>query len=139
MNQKLKLELRLDWSELDLFGHVNNVAFFKYIQASRINFWEKSGLTEMFEVEKKGPLLAACSCKFLKPLFYPGKITVETETSFIKNTSFGLKHFIKNENDEIAAEAEDVVVFFDYNRNEKIQLTEGIIQELEANRVNRAQ
>jgi acyl-CoA thioester hydrolase len=28
----VKLQLRLDWSELDYFGHVNNVSFFKYIR-----------------------------------------------------------------------------------------------------------
>jgi hypothetical protein len=27
----LKLELRIDWSEIDLFGHVNNLSIQKYI------------------------------------------------------------------------------------------------------------
>ena len=27
----LKLELRIDWNELDLFGHVNNLSIQKYI------------------------------------------------------------------------------------------------------------
>jgi len=34
-----KLPIRIDWSEMDLFGHVNNVMYFKYIQASRVNYW----------------------------------------------------------------------------------------------------
>lgn len=37
-NYNTSLELRIDWSEMDLFGHVNNVAFFKYVQASRVNY-----------------------------------------------------------------------------------------------------
>lgn len=120
------IELRIDWSELDLFGHVNNVSFFKYVQASRVNYWEKSGLYELYLNDKKGPLLAATSCRFLKPLFYPGDITIQIEVSFIKNTSFGLHHLILNEAGELAAEADDVIVFFDYNKNEKILLTDEV-------------
>jgi acyl-CoA thioester hydrolase len=130
MKNKISIDIRIDWSELDLFGHVNNVSFFKYIQASRINFWETSGLTELFTNENKGPLLAACSCRFLKPLFYPGNIRIEIENSFVKTTSFGLRHTIKNDAGESAAEAEDVVVLFDYNTNEKILLTARILDEL---------
>lgn len=42
-----ELQLRIDWSELDYFQHVNNVAFFKYIQASRVNYWDIIGLSKM--------------------------------------------------------------------------------------------
>lgn len=68
----VKLPLRIDWSEMDLFGHVNNVAYFKYIQASRVNYWEVTGLVDMFATNKLGPILLSTSCKFIKPLRYPG-------------------------------------------------------------------
>jgi acyl-CoA thioester hydrolase len=116
------LKLRLDWSEMDLFGHINNVSFFKYVQSSRVNFWESRGYNKLFDREKKGPLLAACSCKFIRPLFYPGEIEIGIKTSFVKTTSFGLHHRIFNNDGEVAAEAEDVVVFFDYNKNEKLTI-----------------
>ncbi|MCE3258723.1 MAG: hypothetical protein K0S12_364, partial [Bacteroidetes bacterium] len=35
---KTEIKIQLDWSEMDLFGHVNNVAYFKYIQAARVNY-----------------------------------------------------------------------------------------------------
>lgn len=57
MNYPVKLELRIDWSELDLFGHVNNVAFLKYVQASRINYWETIGVTKLFDEKKMAPCL----------------------------------------------------------------------------------
>jgi hypothetical protein len=48
MNEsKVKLELRIDWSEIDLFGHVNNLAILKYIQAARVNYLEKIGLMQL--------------------------------------------------------------------------------------------
>lgn len=117
-----ELKLRIDWSELDLFGHVNNVEFFKYIQASRVNYWDEIGLTHSFRDMKIGPMLASTNCRFKKPLFYPGNIIVLVKVDFIKNTSFGLSHVILNDQNEIAGEGEDIVVLFDYNANHKITI-----------------
>ncbi len=117
----VSLPLRIDWSELDLFNHVNNIAFLQYIQAARVNYWEKIGLYQSFLKTKTGPMLASTHCDFKKPLFYPGSVVVQTRVEFIKNTSFGFHHQILNENGEIAAEAHDVMVMFDFLKNEKVQ------------------
>src|SRR5687767_4268303 len=117
----LQLQIRIDFSELDLFGHVNNVMFFKYMQASRVYYWEKSGMMQDYFDHKIGPILASANCNFFKPLFYPGEITVEVGMRFIKTTSFGLKHSIYNDKSELVAEAEDVMVMFDFNKNEKVK------------------
>lgn len=116
-----KLSLRIDWSEMDLFGHVNNVAFMKYIQAGRVNYWELIGLSKMHAEQNKGPMLAATSCTFYKPLYYPGNITVETSLEFIRTTSFGLHHRILNSDSAVAAEAHDVVVLYDFTDGTKLK------------------
>ncbi len=124
MNFPVKLPLRIDWSEMDLFGHVNNVAYFKYIQASRVNYWEISGLSVLFTESKIGPILLSTDCQFIKPLFYPGNIVIECRIEFIKNTSFGIHHRILNDQNEVAAEAHDVIVTFDFNKNEKVPVSD---------------
>lgn len=128
----IQLELRIDWSELDLFGHVNNVAFFKYIQAARVNYWEISGLEQLFKDFNHGPILASCLCNFKLPLFYPGQVKIETHCSFIKNTSFGFHHQLYNEKGEIAAEATDIIVMYDFNKNEKMPFPSTIKSKFEA-------
>ena len=120
----IKLPLRIDWSEMDLFGHVNNVAYFKYIQAGRVNYWEISMLTAIFGEKKTGPILLSTTCQFRKPLHYPGNIVVESRIEFIKTTSFGIHHRILNEENEVAAEAHDVIVMYDFNKNEKIPVSD---------------
>src|SRR5688572_26327229 len=125
-NYPVKLKLRLDWSEMDLFGHVNNVSYFKYVQASRVNYWEAIGLTQLFQETKVGAILASTGCNFLKPLHFPGEILIQAKLDLIKNTSFGLKHQILNDKGEVAAEAKDVLVMFDFARNEKVPIPEEI-------------
>jgi acyl-CoA thioester hydrolase len=118
----VKLHLRLDWSEMDLFGHINNVMYFKFIQASRVNFWEHAGFMNRYFKDKIGPILVSSGCQFKKPLFYPDSIMVEARIEFIKTTSMGLHHRILNSKDEIAAEAHDVIVLYDFNTNAKVPI-----------------
>lgn len=133
-NFPVKLQIRLDWSEMDMFGHINNVSYFKYIQASRVNYWEVLTLTKIFETSKIGPILLSTSCQFRKPLHYPGNILAQASIEFIKNTSFGIYHQILDQENEIAAEARDVIVMYDFNKNEKVAFPEHykkLVEELE--------
>ncbi len=127
-----KLELRMDWSEIDIFGHINNVAIFKYVQAGRVNYLEAIGLMQLQYKTKVGPILVSTNCQFRKQLFYPGLITIYSTGNFIKNTSFGIKHVICNEKNEIAVEAQDVIVFFDFNTNTKLPITNELRAKIEA-------
>lgn len=120
------LTLRIDWSELDLFGHVNNVQFFKYLQASRIACWEELGVPLLYEQQKTGPLLASCQCRFLHPLHYPGTIRVYCDVLFLKNSSFGLRHRIFNDAGVLCAEGEDVIVLWNYEKGEKALLPDAL-------------
>jgi acyl-CoA thioester hydrolase len=134
MNYAVKLNLRIDWSEMDLFGHVNNVSFFKYIQASRVNYWETIGLVRIFDERKIGPILLSTACQFIKPLHYPGNILLQARIDFIKNTSFGIHHQVLNEQNEIAAMAQDVIVMYDFKTNSKVPFPDEyrkVVEELE--------
>src|SRR5579863_1538982 len=101
----VELKLRLDWSEMDMFGHINNVMYFKFIQASRVNYWESIKLMRDYASKKIGPILVSTSCQFKKPLVFPGNITVHARVDFMKNTSLGIHHRILNDKKELSAEA----------------------------------
>ena len=122
----VKLELRIDWSEIDLFGHVNNLAIMKYIQAARVNYLETVGLMQLQSETKTGPILASSSCQFLKPLYYPGHVLTYSKVEFIKNTSFKIQHQIINDKNELIAEAQDIIVYFDFNNNVKLLIPDDL-------------
>jgi acyl-CoA thioester hydrolase len=113
------LFIKIDWSDLDLFGHVNNVAFFKYIQSARVNYCELIGLTSTNEKDKLSFIVAAINCSFKSPLNYPGSIKVFTKVDWIKNSSLQLTHLLVDQNDQLVAECTDVLVVFDYSKNTK--------------------
>lgn len=115
---KLSLEIRIDWSDLDIYEHVNNVSYMRFLQSGRVNFWEASGVHEFYRNTNQGTMLVSTKCDFKRSLFYPGKAIIKTKLDYIGNTSFGLKHIILNENGELCAEGKDVIVCFDFDKNE---------------------
>jgi len=131
-DSSVKLELRIDWSEIDLFGHVNNLAIMKYVQAARVNYLEHVDLMQLQSEKKVGPILTSTNCQFRKPLFYPGKVTVYSKVDSVKNTSFRIQHIVFNEKHEVSAEAHDIIVFYDFNKNTKLVIPEAIRRKIEA-------
>lgn len=125
-----KIDITIDWSEMDRYGHVNNVMIMKYVQAARVGFWELVGIGSGIDSTGKGANLAATSCNFLSPLFYPGTVHIDTGISFVKNTSFGLVHKLRNADNELVAEARDVVVLFDYQIQNKIPISDDLRAQL---------
>lgn len=122
------LEIRIDWGDMDLYGHINNVAFMKYIQTGRIAFWESLGLASKPLPESEGAgeetgfgfVLASTHCDFKANLFYPGTVKIKTELEKVGNTSITLIHTLWNDAGEIAAHGKDVLVTFDYIDRKKI-------------------
>tara|TARA_R100000935_G_scaffold4963_1_gene11522 strand:- start:706 stop:1116 length:411 start_codon:yes stop_codon:yes gene_type:complete len=115
---KLSIDLRIDWSDLDMYKHVNNLTFIRFMQTGRALFWEATGLNEIYETTHRGPMVVSTHCDFKKSLYYPGTAIVKTKLAFIKYSSFGLDHIILNEDMEVCAEGRDIAVCFDFNLNE---------------------
>ncbi|MGL4599082.1 MAG: acyl-CoA thioesterase [Bacteroidia bacterium] len=126
------LELRLDWGEMDVLGHINNVMYFKYLQAARVQYWETIGLSTLGKDVHIGPTLANTSCNFIKPLFYPDSIRIESRMEFIKTTSFGLHHCIFNSKNELVAEGHDVVVLYDFKNETKFTIPTDLRERIHA-------
>ena len=127
----LTLRLRIDWSELDSFGHVNNVSYFKYIQAARVHYWEHTGLMEMYRETRTGPVLVSCNCDFKFPLHYPGHVEIHSGVERIGKTSFSICHRLLDNTGRLVAEARDVIVMFDFERNEKQPIPGELKDEIE--------
>ena len=121
--KKQVLKLRIDWSDLDLLGHVNNVSIIRYMQAARIMYMENIGLP-VYPGMKTGPIEAATEIQFSRQLHFPGEIEVQTSVREVKNTSIILEHRIIDESGDVAVSGMEVIVHFDFVKQTKIPLTD---------------
>ena len=112
---------RIDWSDLDLLGHVNNIAISRSIQAARVEFCGRVGL-EVYPGMTTGPILAASRVQFMAQLFFPGNVRILTRIKKTGGTSIVLEHALFDDKGTLCAFAEDVVVRFDFAAKTKIPL-----------------
>jgi acyl-CoA thioester hydrolase len=129
--EKQPFKMRVDWADLDLFGHVNNVAFFRYMQAARVDFCESLGLTSLNESGRLSFMVASSQCSFRKPLHFPGEVLIHVTCKEARNTSFQLLYKIMN-GEAIVAEGEDVLVVYDHVKKEKVAISHHLRAKLEA-------
>lgn len=103
------------WGDMDSFGHVNNVQFFRYLEGARIAY-----ALAMVEGPVGGTgesvILADQRCSFLHQLTWPGELEVYTRTSRLGRSSFHLEQIICRADDhEVAAVGQGVMVWFDFD------------------------
>ena len=120
---------RIDWSDLDLLGHVNNIAFSRFIQAARVEYCSRVGL-EVYSGMTTGPILAASRVQFLSQLFFPGNVRILTRCRKAGSTSIVMEHALFSDNGTLCALAEDVVVRYDFAAKTKIPLGDAIREKI---------
>ena len=116
---------RIDWSDLDLLGHVNNIAFSRFFQAARVEYCGHIGLN-VYQGLATGPILAASRVQFTAQLFFPGNVRILTRLKKAGGTSIVLEHALYDDKGTLCAFAEDVVVRFDFKAGTKIPLGDEI-------------
>ena len=124
------------WGEMDAFGHVNNITYFRYFESARIACFEKLGFLKMMEETGVGPILASTQCRFKLPLAYPDTVFAGTRITNPEEDRFLMEYIVvSRRHRQTAAIGDGLIVCFDYRQNRKTALPEEIrrgIQELEA-------
>lgn len=131
----METEIRIDWSDLDPLGHVNNLAIMRYMQTARVAFFERLRMSPNNKAQGIGPIMASVSGQFRKQIHYPGKVRVLSTINELKTTSLHMRHYVIDGESEIAAEGHDIIVIFDFERNAKHSIPEDlrkVINEIEA-------
>ncbi len=108
-------DFSIRWGDMDAYGHMNNTMYFFYTQEARFEFLKDNNIE--FSPNTQAPILAGISCKFLRPIFYPAQITVETWLIKIEGKRVFFEHVLKSqEMDKVKKYAilEAVVVWYDF-------------------------
>ncbi|MEO1054895.1 MAG: thioesterase family protein [Bacteroidota bacterium] len=126
MNYPVKVDIDVAWGEMDAFGHVNNIIYFRYFETSRMAYFQKTGMLQMMEKDGIGPILAHTSCQFKTPLVYPDQVTCQARVKKVGNTSFVMEYYIENQAGKAIALGEGVLVMHNYKTAQNVQIPENI-------------
>jgi acyl-CoA thioester hydrolase len=108
---RTRLEVR--FRDIDAFRHVNNAAFFTYIEQARIRYL--CDLLKVEAVERLPLILAAVQIDFRSPILYGQEVEIGTQVDWIGRTSFSMSHHLTaTPQGRVVAEADTILVAYDY-------------------------
>jgi len=117
------IEVPVAWGEMDAFGHLNNIVYFRYFESARIAYFYKLDLIDMMTRTGIGPILASTSCRFKIPLTYPDKVLVGAKVVSIEEDRFMMGYGIfSTSHQKVAAEGDGLIVTLNYRENKKVQI-----------------
>jgi len=118
MKQHLKdypvvFSIPVQWGELDSFGHVNNIMYFRWCETARIFYLERIGMARIGE-NRIGPILAAIGCNFRKPVNFPDTVHVGARVTKVGTSSFKMEHLLATDALGVVADAGSTIVIMNY-------------------------
>ena len=122
-------KITVDWADVDAMRHVNNLALLRYIQSARVNICHAAGVMPEYVSPKIGPIVAQIDVRFIKPLFFPGEVTIESRVTGCREHSFTLSHRVMNADGDVVAEENEVMVYYDYEAGRKLPLPDAFVNE----------
>lgn len=79
----------LRWSDMDAYGHVNNVVFLRYLEEARIDFLFRQPPGEGGSTFSEGSVVARHEVDYLRPLVHRHEpVTVESWVTRLNVASF---------------------------------------------------
>ncbi|WP_020574112.1 acyl-CoA thioesterase [Actinopolymorpha alba] len=114
----------LRWSDMDTYGHVNNVVYLRYLEEARVAMFF-NGAREAGVKSFEGELVVVRhEIDYRRPLvFRPEPVLIETWVTDIRSSSFGLRYEVRDE-ETTFARASSVLAAYDADLGHARRLTQ---------------
>jgi len=121
------IEIPIAWGDMDAFGHVNNVAFFRYFESARVAYLTRIEFAEGPRTGVVGPILHSTHCRFRRALTYPDTVVVGARTVELGEDRFRMEYRLSSRAlGEVAAEGGGTVVSIDYATGRKAPIPDNV-------------
>ena len=120
-------EQNVAWGDMDAFGHVNNVMYYRYIESARINYFDALNIFE----QKVLTVVASNQCKYLRPVFYPDQLKIAVRVDELRNSAMRMTYqLFSTAQNALVATAEAVIVCVDQENMQKAAIPEDIREKI---------
>ena len=112
------------WGDMDAMGHVNNTVYFRFMEQTRIS-WFEALLPRGDAWGTTGIVIANASCNFKKAINYPATVEVKMFAGAPGGSSLPTFYELVVK-DEICADGEATVVFIDMEKQKPVRIPESL-------------
>jgi acyl-CoA thioester hydrolase len=116
-----------------MLGVCNNAVYINYFETARLEYIKAAGLMPESGIFSDGKIffMVRNEINYRDHARYDDELGIYSRISFIKNSSFGFSHIIKNENyDKIIVDGSGVVVRVDPISKKSFSLDDEFIQKI---------
>lgn len=127
----VQVKLPVQWGEQDLYGHVNNVVYFRWFETARVAYGDRLGFAQRMSEQKCGPILAQVNCNFRRQLTFPDEIVVAARVVRLGRSSLVIGHGVwRSATGTWIADGESTVVYFDYAKQQSTRIPDDLRQRI---------
>ncbi len=120
----LVTKITLLWGDQDAFGHINNLAYIRWAETSRVEYLERVGMWAKLPPTGLAPILASIKCDYKAQTNYPDTVLVGTRIARIGNSSLRMEHRLVSQNqNRIVADLDSTLVWLDYALNKPVPVS----------------
>jgi acyl-CoA thioester hydrolase len=117
------VSIPIRYADIDAQRHLNNVAYFAFMEHARVVYLRDTGLWQGDDFEAVGMIVAEASCSYKAPAYLGETVTVWTRISHLGNKSFHFEYRLETERTVIAI-GRSVQVCYDYAQQRSIPMPE---------------
>ncbi len=127
------IRLPIQWADLDVYGHVNNVVYLKWFEAARIAYASQVGVEVLARDHGVGAILMSVTCNYLRPLAYPGDVLSAVRITRLTIGGIALKYVIADAQTGVpVADGSSDAVLYDYAADRPVPVPDDIRAAVEA-------
>ncbi len=119
-------EVRVRFSETDMYGHMNNTISFTYFEQARIDYFRHLGILMPSAGDdiQSIPIVADLQCDYVKQVFFDDVLRIYTKIAQVGNSSMDIHYLAKNQKDEICFTGRGTIVQMDPRIGKSVPISE---------------
>lgn len=125
----MKIPVEVPYGDIDAMGHLNNVAYLRYLEWARQKYWlAMRGSVEFLDIDF---VVARCEIDYRSSAFMGEILEVEIHVARMGNSSFDFSYRVTGADGRLVAEATTTQVCFDWHTRRKTPLSTERRREIE--------
>lgn len=122
------IDIKIRFSETDMFGHMNNVSPFIYFEEARIEYFKNVGIFNDLEEQQTIPVVADLQCDYVKQIFFGEIIKLFVKVNSFGNSSLDLHYMALKEDGEVCLTGRGTMVNVDRMTGKALPIPENVKQ-----------
>ena len=124
--------LEVRWSEIDGYGHLNNIAYFSYFEAGRTRYILDTFGNEALDGKHPLHVMVNCTMNFRSEVHFPSQVDIGIAISAVGTTSYTMScGMFLAQTDALVADGTGVLVLIDPAIKRPMTVPEDIIHRFE--------